>query len=201
MVSYPKSLQKLIQDLSKLPSIGEKTAARLAYNLITKNKQLAASLAESLVQAAASTGLCSNCFFLSEEELCTICSSQSRDQSVICVVEKPMDVIAIERMNEFRGLYHVLHGLWAPMRGQGADGMKIQELLKRVQEQNISEVILATGSTVEGDATALYVARHLGELGIKVTRPAQGMPKGAELEYADDLTLSRAFSARNVMNY
>lgn len=200
MSLYPAALQKLIQELSRLPSIGEKTAARLAYNLITKNKELAHNLADSLKNAAGSVGLCRQCFFLAENNLCPICQNQNRDPSIICVVEKPMDVIAIERMNEFKGLYHVLHGLWAPLRGQNAEAMKIVELLDRVKKGEIKEVILATGSTVEGDATALYVARSVGELGVKVTRPAQGMPKGAEMEYADDLTLSRAFSARNVIN-
>jgi recombination protein RecR len=200
MISFPPALQKLIQELSRLPSIGEKTAARLAYNLITKNKELAQSLADSLKAAANSICLCKQCFFLAENDLCSICRNESRDASLICVVEKPMDVIAIERMNEFKGRYHVLHGLWAPLKGQGADTMKITELLNRVKQGQIKEVILATGSTVEGDATALYIARFLSEMGIKVTRPAQGIPKGADLEYADDLTLSRAFSARNVIN-
>ena len=200
MTSYPPSLQKLIQELSRLPSIGEKTAARLAYHLVTKNKDLAASLAGALKVAAEGINLCEQCFFLAEKNICDICLNQRRDRSMICVVEKPMDVIAIERMSEFGGVYHVLHGLWAPLRGQGADSMKVKELLARLRDGEVKEVILATGSTVEGDATALYVARFLNEKGIKTTRPAQGIPKGADLEYADDLTLSRAFSGRNIIN-
>lgn len=202
MASYPHALQKLIQEFSRLPSVGEKTAARLAYYLVTKNKELASALAASLKQAVQSVRLCERCFFLAEGNLCEICANPSRDSSVICVVEKPMDVIAIERMNEFTGVYHVLHGLWAPLRGQGSDSMKIEELMRRVRgdESAVKEVILATGSTVEGDATALYIARFLNEINIKATRPAQGIPKGAELEYADDLTLSRAFSARGIIN-
>ena len=199
MITYPQALQRLIKEFSRLPSIGEKTAARLAYNLITKNKDLANSLADSLKHAAQTVKLCGECFFLAENNLCSICQNANRDSSIICVVEKPMDVIAIERMSEFKGLYHVLHGLWAPLRGQSADSMKVNELLNRIKKGGIAEVILATGSTVEGDATAMYIARSLSELGIKTTRPAQGIPKGAELEYADDLTLSRAFSARNII--
>ncbi len=201
MLSYPQALQKLIQEFSRLPTIGEKTAVRLAYSLITKNKALALSLADSLKAAVDSVGLCGDCFFLAEKDYCTICQNKNRDQTIICVVEKPMDVIAIERMDEFKGLYHVLHGLWAPLRGQSTGSMKINELLARVRQGVIKEVIMATGSTVEGDATALYIAKSLSELGVKITRPAQGIPKGADMEYADDLTLSRAFSARNVINF
>lgn len=200
MLSYPKALQKLIQEFSKLPSIGEKTAARLAYSIITKNKAQAISLADALKEAVESIRLCADCFFLAENNFCSICQNKNRDRSIVCVVEKPMDVIAIERMDEFKGLYHVLHGLWAPLRGQSAGSMKINELVARVRLGEIKEVIMATGSTVEGDATALYIARSLAELGVKITRPAQGIPKGADMEYADDLTLSRAFSARNLIN-
>lgn len=199
MASYPPALQKLVQELSRLPSVGEKTAARLAYHLVTKNKELAGTLSAALREAAQSIKLCERCFFLSQDRLCEICRNEKRESTVLCVVEKPMDVIAIERMSEFFGTYHVLHGLWAPLRGQSSDSLKIDELLERVKAGGIKEVILAMGSTVEGDATALYIARFLGDLGVKVTRPAQGMPKGAELEYADDMTLSRAFSARNLM--
>jgi len=193
-------MQKLIRELSRLPSIGEKSASRLAYYLINTNKEVAGSLAEAIGSALKSIRNCEKCFFLSESTLCSVCSDAARDQGLVCVVEKPMDVIAIERMNEFQGTYHVLHGLWAPMRGQGPETMKLEELIKRVKAGGIREVILATSSTVEGDATALYVARFLSELGIKSTRPAQGMPKGAEFEYADDLTLSRAFSGRSIIN-
>lgn len=193
-------MQKLIREFSRLPSIGEKSATRLAYHLVNHDKQLALSLSDALRKAAESVKLCQRCFYLTEEDLCTICKNPSRDQSLICLVEKPADLMAIERVGEFRGLYHVLHGLWAPLRGQGPESMKLQELLDRLKDGVIREVIIATGSTVEGDATALYVAKMLSDFGVQSTRLAQGMPKGGELEYADDVTLSRAFAGRNLIN-
>lgn len=199
MLSFPPALQRLIKELSKLPSVGEKTATRLAYHLVANDRDLARSLAEALQQAAAQVRLCSRCFFLSEAELCALCQNQARDGSLLCVVEKPVDVLALERVGEFKGTYHVLHGLWAPLRGQGPEAMKIKELTARLSVEPIKEVIIATSATVEGDATALYVGRILAEAGIKVTRPAQGIPKGGELEYADDVTLSRAFAARSAL--
>ena len=201
MLTYPKSMQKLIRELSRLPSIGEKSAARLAYFLMNGNSELANSIADSIKDATQSVQLCQRCFFFTDQECCTICKNEARDASLLCVVEKPMDVMAIERMNEYGGLYHVLHGLWAPLKGQGPEAMKLNELIQKIKAGGIKEVILATSSTVEGDATALYIARFLSELGVKSSRLAQGMPKGAELEYADDLTISRAFSARNVINF
>ncbi|MCO6429271.1 MAG: recombination protein RecR [Deltaproteobacteria bacterium] len=199
-MSYPPAMQRLVRELSRLPSIGEKSAARLAYHLLANDRQLAASLSKTIHEAVESIGLCERCFFLAESTLCTVCSDPSRDGSIICVVEKPMDVVAIERMQEYKGLYHVLHGVWAPMRGQGAENMRLNELTQRLDDGTIREAILATSSTVEGDATALYVARVLRERGVTCSRPAQGIPKGGELEYADDLTLSRAFKGRNVIN-
>ncbi|MBN8550749.1 MAG: recombination protein RecR [Deltaproteobacteria bacterium] len=200
MISLPQAMQKLIREFSRLPSIGEKSATRLAYHLVNHDKQLALSLSDALRKAAESVKLCQRCFYLTEEDLCTICKNPSRDQSLICLVEKPADLMAIERVGEFRGLYHVLHGLWAPLRGQGPESMKLQELLERLKDGVIREVIIATGSTVEGDATALYVAKMLSDFGVQSTRLAQGMPKGGELEYADDVTLSRAFAGRNLIN-
>ena len=197
MVTFPPSVQKLIRELSKLPSIGEKSATRLAYHLVHNDPQLCKSLADSLAQAAAAVRLCTSCFFITDTEQCAVCRNPNRDRSLICVVEKPIDLISIERVGEFRGLYHVLHGLWAPLKGQGPEHMRLQELMDRVAGGAVSEVILATSSTVDGDATALYVARLLAQKGVKSTRLAQGMPKGGELEYADDVTLSRAFSGRN----
>jgi len=197
MISFPPALQRLIKELTKLPSVGEKTATRLAYHLVAHDKKVALALSESLRESAEKVGLCQQCFFLSDEALCAICRSPVRDTSMICVVEKPADVVAIERVGEFKGLYHVLHGLWAPMRGQGPDTMKFKELMERVQALPIKEVIIATGATVEGDATAMFLARSLSEKGIRSTRPAQGIPKGGELEYADDITLSRAFAGRS----
>jgi len=199
MVAFPPALQKLVRELSKLPSIGEKTATRLAYHLAANDRNLALSLADALQHSAKSIRLCDRCFFMSEEPLCTICRSGGRDASILCIVEKPVDLVAIERVGEFRGVYHVLHGLWAPLRGQGPETMRIAELVSRVQVEPIKEAIIATSATVEGDATAMYVARLLQEYGVRATRPAQGMPKGGELEYADDVTLSRAFAGRNAV--
>jgi recombination protein RecR len=199
MSLFPPALQKLIRELSKLPSIGEKSATRLAYHLVNNDRGLIQSLRDALERANEGVKICQRCFFLSERELCPICESSSRDTSIICVVEKPMDLVAIERVGEYRGQYHVLHGLWAPLRGMGPETMKIRELLQRIENESIREVILATSSTVEGDATALYIARHLQEKGIRSTRLAQGMPKGGELEYADDVTLSRAFLGRSII--
>lgn len=201
MVNLPQSMLKLVRELSKLPSVGEKSATRLAYFLVSSDKNIALSISDALQKAVSGVQQCSRCFFLSEQEFCSVCQDPARDTSVVCVVEKPMDLVAIERLGEFKGNYHVLHGLWAPLRGQGPESMKLKELIDRVRAGGISEVILATSSTVEGDATALYVARILGELGVRSTRPAQGIPKGGELEYADDVTLSRAFSGRSVINF
>lgn len=197
MTSFPPLMQKLVRELSRLPSIGEKTAARLAYYLLNDNRELAATLAETILKASGTVRLCERCFFLTEEPLCSICRSDIRDGTLLCVVEKPMDLIAIEKIGEYRGCYHVLHGLWAPLKGQGPESMKLKELQLRLQSGAVKEVILATSSTVEGDATALYLARMISELNIKVSRLAQGMPRGGELEYADEMTLSRALSGRN----
>lgn len=201
MISYPPSLQKLIKELSKLPSIGEKSAARLAYHIAVNDKGLAKKLSDALQQVDGAVRQCERCFFLSESELCAVCSNPSRDATQLCVVEKPLDVLAIERVGEFRGLYHVLHGLWAPLRGQGPQNIRLAELLERLEKDGVQEVIIATNSTVEGDATALYIARLLNEKKIRSTRLAQGMPRGGELEFADDVTLSRALSGRSIINF
>ena len=155
MLSFPPAMQKLIRELSKLPSIGEKSATRLAYHLVNNDRALAESLAETMRQAIKGVQACTRCFNLSEGELCSICKNPQRDAGLICVIEKPMDLVAIERMGEYRGLYHVLHGLWAPLRGQGPESMKLNELIARLDGGGVREVILATSSTVEGDATAL----------------------------------------------
>ena len=181
----------------KLPSVGEKSATRLAFFLIGPGKEVAASLAKALTETAQEIKFCEKCFHLSQSQFCLICSNQSRDPALLCVVEKSVDVISIERTQEFKGYYHVLQGLWSPLKGVGPDAIRLKELTSRVSEGSIKEVILATGSTVEGDATALYISRALEPYGVTVTRLAQGMPKGGELEYADDVTLSRALSGRN----
>lgn len=194
-------MQKLIVELSKLPSIGEKSAVRLAYFLLNSRRDLALNLADSMKKAVEAVKLCERCFFLSEQPVCTICRDPGRDARLLCVVEKPMDLVAVERVGEYRGLYHVLHGLWAPLRGQGPESMRLKELVEKVRGGAISEVIIATSSTVEGDATAIYIARLLGELGVKTSRLAQGIPKGGELEYSDDITLSRAFAGRSMISF
>lgn len=197
MLALPQSMQKLIRELSRLPSIGEKSATRLAYFLVNSDRGVARALADALVKSAEEVKHCEKCFYLSDAAICSVCADESRDKALLCVVEKPMDLIAIERMGEFRGRYHVLHGLWAPLRGQGPESIKLKELIDRVKQGEIKEVILATSSTVEGDATSLYIARLLNELGVRCSRLAQGMPKGGELEYADDVTLSRALTGRS----
>jgi len=194
--SFPPSLQKLVHELSRLPSIGTKSAMRLAYHLINNDPELVDSLRESLAEAKLKIRQCEKCHFITEANLCAICSNPARDASLICVVEKPVDVISIERSGEFRGVYHVLHGLWAPLRGKGPDSMKFKELVARVREDRAREVILALSATVEGDATSLYVAKALSDLGVRATRLAHGLPKGGELEFADDITLSHAFNGR-----
>ena len=199
MLSLPQSVQKLIRELSKLPTVGEKSATRLAYFLINGDRSVARSLAAALVTAANDVKYCEECFFLSDHPKCPVCLDQTRDKSLLCVVEKPTDLIAIERSGEYKGIFHVLHGLWAPLRGQGPDSIRIKELLVRVKSGAVKEVIIATSSTVEGDATAMYLARQLGEIGVRSSRPAQGIPKGGELEYADDVTLSRAIMGRSTI--
>ena len=197
-VALPEAMQKLIREFSRLPSIGEKSATRLAYHLVNGDRALAGSLADALGRAVETVGLCQQCFFLTEgEKLCQICSNQERHNGLLCVVEKPVDLVALERVGDFKGHYHVLHGVWAPLRGQHPDSMRLKELIERIKISKYSEVILALGSTVEGDATSLYIARLIRDLGAAVSRLAQGMPKGGELEYADDVTLARAFAGRN----
>lgn len=197
---FPLSLKRLIRELSRLPSVGEKSATRLAYFLISQGRAQIPELVQALKNASEQIKFCETCFHLSEGARCSICNNSTRDQSIMCVVEKPMDVVAVERTGEYRGLYHVLHGLWAPLKGKGPESMKLKELSDRISVGQFREVIVATSTTVEGDATALYVARILAPFNIPVTRLAQGMPKGGELEFADDFTLSRAFSGRSRLN-
>jgi recombination protein RecR len=200
MIAFPPAMQRLIRELMRLPSIGEKSATRLAYHLINNDKGAALGLSEALKRSVESIRLCEQCFFLTDERLCSICRNPARDSSFVCVVEKPTDLMAIERMGEFKGYYHVLHGLWAPLRGQGPESMKLAELLTRIDSGGVNEVVLALCSTVEGDATSLYIAKLLEERHIKASRLAQGMPKGGELEYADDITLSRALAGRSLIS-
>lgn len=199
-MKLPSSLLNLINSFSKLPSIGEKSAQRLAYYILTKRPELAVELSDALNKAISSISLCQNCGYLSEDEICEICQDTSRDPSIFCVVEKPVDLISIERVGGYKGYYHVLHYLWSPLKGIGTDKLNLDQIKKRISELKVKEVILALSSTVEGDATALYIASALKDADVKISRLAQGMPKGGELEYVDDLTISKAISNRLTIN-
>ncbi|MFC4426762.1 recombination mediator RecR [Deinococcus navajonensis] len=193
-MKYPPSLVSLIRELSRLPGIGPKSAQRLAFHLFDQPREDIERLASALLSAKRELHTCPVCFNITDAERCDVCSDPTRDQQVICVVEEPGDVIAIERSGEYRGLYHVLHGVLSPMNGVGPEKLHIKPLLPRVQEG--MEVILATGTTVEGDATALYLQRLLEPLGALVSRIAYGLPVGGALEYADEVTLGRALTGR-----
>jgi recombination protein RecR len=197
MARFAPSISRLIAELGKLPGIGSKTAQRLAFHILAQPKEQVKALAEALLDARARMRLCSECCNLTEQDPCEICTNPSRDRATICVVEQPRDVAAMERMHEYKGLYHVLHGAISPMQGVGPDQIRLRELLARLRrDEKINEVILATNPTVEGEATALYLARLLKPAGILTTRIAHGIPMGGDLEYADDITLSRAMEGR-----
>ena len=193
----PPAMTRLVRELSRLPGIGEKTASRLAFNLLNRPRDQVIALAEALLEMKERIGLCSRCFGLSDNPHCQICDDPAREGEVICVVEGPADLMAIERARSFGGLYHVLHGAVAPLDGIGPDDLKMKELLMRLEgEVAVREVIIATNATVEGEATALYIARALKPLGIKTTRLARGLPAGGDLEYSDSATLTSALSGR-----
>jgi recombination protein RecR len=193
----PEPLERLIQELSRLPGIGPKTAQRLAFHLLRADRQRADSLARAIADVKARIGYCERCYNIAEGSLCTICTSSRRDATVICVVETPLDVLAIERTAEFSGLYFVLHGVISPIDGIGPEQIHVPQLIDRVREEGVTEVIVATDADIEGEATALYLQRALMPLGATVTRPAHGLPVGGDLEYADELTLARAMSGRH----
>lgn len=192
---YPQSISKLIEEFSKLPGIGPKTAQRLAFYVLDMNESDVKAFSEALINAKTNIKYCSICGNLTDEDPCIICRNTSRDPQVICVVQEPRDVIAMEKTREYKGLYHVLHGAISPLEGIGPDDIRIKELLKRLTPE-IKEVILATNPNVEGEATAMYVARLIKPLGIKVTRIAHGVPVGGDIEYADEVTLSKALEGR-----
>ena len=195
-MQYIAPLAKLIAHFRALPGIGSKTAVRLAYHVLDMDTARAKALAEAIIEAKEKIGYCTTCFNLSDRDPCQICSSDARDRSVICVVEQPQDVAAIERMRDFRGTYHVLHGALSPLEGVGPDDLRIKELLARLYGNEVREVIMATNPNVEGEATAMYIAKLLKPAGIKVTRIAHGLPVGGDLEYADEVTLSKAMENR-----
>jgi recombination protein RecR len=190
------SMTRLVQQLTRLPGIGEKTASRLAFHVLRADRQYAHDLAAAIVAVKDETRLCSICFALTEADPCGICASPQRSDDVLCVVEEPADLLAVERAGEFRGRYHVLHGTLAPLDGIGPDDLKIQPLLVRLRDRPVQEVILATNPTAEGEATALYLAKLLKPLGVRVTRIAHGLPVGGDLEYADVMTVGRALEGR-----
>jgi recombination protein RecR len=196
MPTYPRPLARLLEELEKLPGVGPKTAQRLALHLLAGRQEDAAALAEAILEIKAKIHPCPVCFNFTDSDLCAICADPQRDQAVLCVVSDPRDLLAVERAGDYRGRYHVLQGLISPMDGVGPDALRIRELLDRVREGQIAEVILATNPTVEGDATAMYLAGLLKPLGVKVSRIALGLPAGGDLDYADDLTISRSLQGR-----
>ncbi|ACL70822.1 recombination mediator RecR [Halothermothrix orenii] len=195
---YPQPMGKLINQLSRLPGIGPKTAQRLAFYILRLNPSEVRELSQSMIDAREKTKYCSVCNNLTEKDPCDFCSSPERDHNLICVVESPKDVIAMERTGEYKGLYHVLHGSISPIDGIGPEDIKIRNLLPRLKE-GVKEVIVATDPNAEGDATAMYLARLIKPLGVKVTRIAHGLPVGGDLEYADEVTLSKALEGRREM--
>ena len=195
MANVPKSVQGLIEAFERLPGIGPKTAQRLTYYLLHAPKEESKALAEAAINMKEKTVICSTCFNIGEEDPCLICSDSGREQSVIAIVEDPLDVLALEKAN-YKGLYHVLHGVISPLENIGPDELHIRELLPRLKSGKVSEIILATNPTMEGEATAMYIQRLIGSLGVKTTRIARGLPVGGDLEYADESTLSRALEGR-----
>ena len=196
MALYAKPIDHLIEALTRLPGIGRKTASRLAFHILRSSPSEAEQLARAILDVKEKIRLCSICFNLTDEDPCRICQDERRAREVLCVVEGPNDLIAIENTGDFNGRYHVLHGTISPLEGVGPDDLKIRELLERLQKEQISEVILATNPTVEGGATALYLSNLIKPFGIKVTRIAYGIPMGSEIEYSDGMTLSKALEGR-----
>ncbi len=196
MSEFAPSIEKLIESFERLPSIGHKTAARLAFHVLDWNEEETNAFISSIVTAKKNLKYCSKCYNITDNDPCPICSNPKRDQSTICVVEDVRDVAAMERTHEFKGVYHVLHGTISPMNGIGPDDIKIRELLLRLNNSDVKEVIIATNPRVEGEATALYLARIINPLGVKVTRIAHGIPVGGDLEYTDEITLTKALEGR-----
>lgn len=193
------SLAKLVEQFERMPGVGHKSAQRMAFYVLNLKPEQAKTFAESILQAHEKIKQCERCCNLSEEALCPICKNEMRDQTTICVVEDPRDVMAFERTHEFDGTYHVLHGVISPMNGIGPEDITIKELLARLSDGTVKEVIMATNPTVEGEATAMYISRLLKPMGITVSRLAYGVPVGADLEYADEVTLTRALEGRRTL--
>lgn len=195
----PAPVIKLTDEFSRLPGIGPKTASRLTFFLLRASADQALALADALRELHTKVVFCSQCFNISESDPCPVCSDEHRDRTMICVVEEPLDVLAIERTGDYHGLYHVLHGVLAPVEGIGPEDLKISDLLGRLQDGDVREIIIATNPNLEGEATAMYIKQQLEEPDIKVTRLARGLPVGGDLEYADEITLSRSLAGRSAM--
>jgi recombination protein RecR len=193
---YAGPVQDLIDELGRLPGVGPKSAQRIAFHLLKLPKADALRLADAIVEVKDKVAFCQRCFNVSESDLCSICADDRREPHVLCVVEEPKDIVAVEKTHEFRGRYHVLQGAMSPIEGIGPDQLKVKELLTRLEPEGVTEVILCTNPNIEGEATAMYLARLLKPLGVRVTRIASGLPVGGDLEYADELTLGRALEGR-----
>ncbi len=196
-MEYSPSIEKLIDSFEKLPSIGHKTAQRLAFHMLDLTNEEVKDFTDSIINAKNNLKFCSKCFNISDTDPCNICSNPKRDETIICVVEDVKDVVAMERTHEFNGLYHVLHGSISPMNGIGPENIKIKELLSRLMDGKVKEIILATNPRVEGEATSMYISKLVKPLGVKVTRIARGIPIGGDLEYTDEVTLAKALEGRN----
>jgi len=199
MSYYPASIQNLINHISRLPGIGEKTAERLALHILRGSRQEAEQLANSILNIKDRVKLCSRCFALSDSDICSLCSDPARDPLFLCVVEQPADMVAVEKSGAFRGMYHILSGALSPMNGIGPEDIRIRELIARVEKDQVKEVLLATGTNVEGEATASYIAQILEKYHIQVTRIASGVPMGGDLKYVDQVTLKRALETRHAL--
>ena len=195
MEFYPVAIEKLIEEFAKLPSIGHKTAQRLTLHILNLPREEVEEFAEALVKARGTIKYCSICGNFTDSDPCSVCSNPNRDKSIICVVENPKDIMTIEKVREFNGVYHVLHGTISPMAGRGPEDIKLKELIRRIKDE-VNEVIVATNPNIEGEATAMYISKILKPLGAKVTRIAHGIPVGGDLEYADEVTLAKALEGR-----
>lgn len=195
----PEPIARLIEQFHRLPGIGPKSAQRLAYHVLRSEQSEAMALANAISEVKERIRLCSVCCYITEQDPCWYCSDERRDRTLVCVVEQPLDIAAVERSGGYRGVYHVLHGVLNPMDGVGPEDLRFKELLARVENDQVQEVIMATNPSLEGEATAMYAGRLLGPLGVRVTRLARGLPSGADLEYTDDVTLLRALEGRQAL--
>lgn len=201
MSFYPSSILNLIRNIARLPGIGEKTAERLAMHILRAPRREAEQLAGSILEMKDKTKLCSTCYAFSDSHICNICSDQTRSAAILCVVEQPADMAAIEKSGSYKGLYHILQGVLSPMNGVGPDKIRIKELISRIEKNRIKEVVLATGTNVEGEATASYLAQLINKYPVKVTRIASGVPMGGDLKYVDQVTLKRAMETRRFVDF